>query len=72
MKKYLLYVSLILTLIFLFSYVDSDALCRKKKKKQTTTNTTPAADSTGAIRAPGVKNQRELDSIKNSRVKQRK
>ena len=71
MKKYLLSVSLVLMSIFIFSYFESDACKKKKKKKsQTTTTKTQAGDSTGAVRAPGVKNQRELDSIKNSRVKQ--
>jgi hypothetical protein len=55
--------------ILLLSNFESEAFCKKKRKKKAKTTQVAPADTTRAVRAPGVKNQRELDSIKNSRVK---
>ncbi|MCC7031169.1 MAG: hypothetical protein IT257_12755 [Chitinophagaceae bacterium] len=70
MKKYLLSASLILFTLLLITDFDSQAFCRKKRKKRTQTSKVAPADSNKAVRAPGVKNQHELDSIKRSKVKQ--
>lgn len=70
MKRYLLFTSMALMGILILASVDSDAFCkRKKRKKQSTTKSTTAKDSVRVVHAPGVKNQKELDSIKASRVK---
>lgn len=75
MRKYLLLVNISMLLLFLFnSPLEASAKKKKKKIKKTTTNVLKTnevkQDSIIIHRAPGVKNKKELDSIKNSRVKQ--
>jgi hypothetical protein len=75
MKKFLLLASTSLLLFFIFNS-PLEASAKKKKKKIKKVNSTVVKtkevkhDSIIVHRAPGVKNKKELDSIKNSRVKQ--
>lgn len=73
MKKYLLYANIILLAVIIFTSTQSCACKKKKSKKAKITNTNQSVnnqDTVRVVRAPGVKNQKELDSIKNSRVKE--
>ena len=73
MKKSQLYI-LSLLLITLFSFVFNDVQAKKKrcKRKKAKTTQIAATDSTTrVVRAPGVPNQREHDSLKAAKMKEK-
>ncbi|MBP9932422.1 MAG: hypothetical protein KBF25_01940 [Chitinophagaceae bacterium] len=66
MRKFLLLVVSLLSVLFV---VQMDASAKKKKKrkrkaKPKTEQVATTADSMRVVRAPGVKNQQEYDSLK--------
>ncbi len=74
MRKFQLLVVSLLSVLFVFQMDASDKKKRKHKRnaKPKTEQVTTTADSMRVVRAPGVKNRHEYDSLKSAKNAEKK